>query len=152
MDPLEAIDVAQATKLVDEDGHEVALELAPALQPAEIEHLADEVGVPLSRELRTLLERTAGIDGESVAVQPYRLRGAPARYTREAERLPEIVLDLRAVAPSQVEQQILLDLVQRIGVGRDERLDVDLLDRRAPLDLHPVGDLDRGDLLSSRRQ
>jgi len=63
MDPLEAIDVAQATKLVDEDGHEVALELAPALQPAEIEHLADEVGVPLSRELRTLLERTAGIDG-----------------------------------------------------------------------------------------
>jgi hypothetical protein len=63
MDPLEAIDVAQATKLIDKDGHEVELELAPALQTDEIEHLADEIGVPLSRELRTLLERTAGIDG-----------------------------------------------------------------------------------------
>jgi hypothetical protein len=63
MDPLEAIGRAQDTRLVEEDGDEVELELAPGLPPGEIELLADEVGVPLSRELRTLLERTAGIDG-----------------------------------------------------------------------------------------
>jgi hypothetical protein len=61
MDPLEAIRRAQATRLVDEDGDEV--ELAPALPQADIESLVDEVGVPPSRELRALLERTAGIDG-----------------------------------------------------------------------------------------
>jgi hypothetical protein len=63
MDPLEAIRRAQATRLVDEDGDEVEVELAPALPQADIESLADEVGVPPSRELRALLERTAGIDG-----------------------------------------------------------------------------------------
>jgi hypothetical protein len=62
MDPLEAIRCAQATRLVDEDGDEVEFELAPGLPPADIERLADELGVPLSRELRALLERTAGID------------------------------------------------------------------------------------------
>jgi hypothetical protein len=62
MDPLEAIRRAQATRLVDEDGDEVEFELAPGLPPADIERLADELGVPLSRELRALLERTAGID------------------------------------------------------------------------------------------
>jgi cell wall assembly regulator SMI1 len=62
MDPLEAIRRAQATRLVDEDGDEVEFELAPSLPPADIERLADELGVPLSRELRALLERTAGID------------------------------------------------------------------------------------------
>ena len=63
MDPFETIGRAQATKLVDEDGEEVEFELAPGLPPAEIQGLADEVGVPLPRELRALLERTAGIDG-----------------------------------------------------------------------------------------
>jgi hypothetical protein len=63
MDSLEAIRRAQATRLVSEDGDEVELELAPGLLPADIEGLADEVGAPLSRELRTLLERTAAIDG-----------------------------------------------------------------------------------------
>jgi hypothetical protein len=65
MDPLEAIRRAQATRLVGKNGHEVEFELAPALPPDDIEQLADEVGVPLSRELRALLERTAGIDGSS---------------------------------------------------------------------------------------
>jgi hypothetical protein len=60
VDPLEAIGRARATRLVDKDGDEVEFELAPALAPADIERLADEVGVPLSCEL---LERTAGIDG-----------------------------------------------------------------------------------------
>jgi hypothetical protein len=63
MDSLEAIRRAQATRLVSEDGDEVELELAPGLPRADIEGLADEVGAPLSRELRTLLERTAAIDG-----------------------------------------------------------------------------------------
>ncbi|MEN3311561.1 MAG: hypothetical protein V7645_890 [Actinomycetota bacterium] len=63
MDPLEAIGGAQATSLVDEDGDEVQFELAPALAPADIERLAEEVGVPLSRELFALLEHTTGIDG-----------------------------------------------------------------------------------------
>jgi hypothetical protein len=62
MDSLEAIRRAQATRLVSEDGDEVELELAPGLPRADIEGLADEVGAPL-RELRTLLERTAAIDG-----------------------------------------------------------------------------------------
>jgi hypothetical protein len=63
MDPLEAIRRAQATRLVDEDGDEVEFELTPGLPPADVERLVDEVGVPLPRELRSLLERTAGIDG-----------------------------------------------------------------------------------------
>jgi cell wall assembly regulator SMI1 len=63
MDPLEAIRRAQATRLVNEDGDEVELELAPAVPPADIERLADEVGVPLPRDLRALLEHTAGIEG-----------------------------------------------------------------------------------------
>jgi len=63
MDPLEAIRHAQATRLVTKKGHEVELELAPALRPADIESLADEVGAPLSRELRTLLGLTSAIDG-----------------------------------------------------------------------------------------
>jgi hypothetical protein len=63
MDPLEAIRHAQATRLVDEDGAEVELELAPGLAPTEIDELGAEVGVPLSGELRTLLTSTAGIDG-----------------------------------------------------------------------------------------
>jgi hypothetical protein len=67
MDPLEAIRRAQATRLVDEDGDEVEFELAPAVPPGDIERLADEVGVPLSRELRALLEHTAGIEGGPLA-------------------------------------------------------------------------------------
>jgi hypothetical protein len=62
-DPLEAIGHAQAATLVDEDGDEVEFELAPALSQDDIERLADEVGVPLSGELRALLEQTAGIEG-----------------------------------------------------------------------------------------
>jgi hypothetical protein len=53
MDPLETISRAPA----------YGLELRPGLSPAEVERVAAEVGAPLSRELRRLLERTAGIDG-----------------------------------------------------------------------------------------
>jgi SMI1 / KNR4 family (SUKH-1) len=63
MDPVEAIRRAQATTLVDEDGHEVVLGLAPPLPPEELERLEVELGVPLPRELRTLLEHTSGLDG-----------------------------------------------------------------------------------------
>jgi SMI1/KNR4 family protein SUKH-1 len=63
MDPAEAIRDAQSTRLVDDDGHGIALALAPGLPPAEIEGLAHELGVPLPRELRALLGHTTGIDG-----------------------------------------------------------------------------------------
>src|SRR5258706_9505246 len=63
MDPLEAIRRAQAGRLVRKDGKEVELQLAPGLGPTDIERVAAETGAPLSRELRILLERTAGIDG-----------------------------------------------------------------------------------------
>jgi hypothetical protein len=63
MDPAQAIEHAQSTRLVSEDGDEVEFELVPALAPADVERLADEVGAPLSRELRTLLGQTAAIDG-----------------------------------------------------------------------------------------
>jgi hypothetical protein len=66
MDPVEAIRRAQAAKLVDEDGDEVALELAPGLSPAEIEGLGVELAVPLPRELRELLAYTAGIEGTAL--------------------------------------------------------------------------------------
>jgi hypothetical protein len=63
MDPLEAIRQAQATRLLDKKGDEVEFELAAGLPPADIDGIADELGVPLSRELRALLEQTAGIEG-----------------------------------------------------------------------------------------
>jgi hypothetical protein len=63
VDPVEEIERARATDLVDEDGDEVVLELAPALSSAEIESLQREIGVTLPRELRTLLEHTTGIEG-----------------------------------------------------------------------------------------
>ncbi len=66
MDPVEEIRRAQATSLVDEDGDEVVLECAPPLTEAEIEQLQAEVGGALPRELRALLEYTAGIDGTAL--------------------------------------------------------------------------------------
>jgi hypothetical protein len=63
MNPLDAIGRAQDTRLVDKGGDVVEFELAPALPPADIDGLADELGVPLSGELRALLGHTAGIDG-----------------------------------------------------------------------------------------
>ena len=63
VDPIEAIRRAQAAELVDEDGHEVELELHPGLAPEEIAAVEAEAGEPLPRELRTLLAYTAGLDG-----------------------------------------------------------------------------------------
>jgi cell wall assembly regulator SMI1 len=63
MDPVEAITTAQVTTLVDEDGDQVVLELAPALSKLEIEQLEAVLGVPLPGELRRLLQHTGGIDG-----------------------------------------------------------------------------------------
>ena len=63
MDPLETIRRAQATRLVNKKGDEVEFELAAALLPDDVEGLADEVGAPLSGELRTLLGSTAAIEG-----------------------------------------------------------------------------------------
>lgn len=64
MDPLDAIRAAQSTRLVDEDGNEVELELEPGLSEDEIEDVAAEVGAPLPEDLRGLLRHTAGFAGE----------------------------------------------------------------------------------------
>jgi cell wall assembly regulator SMI1 len=63
LDPIEAIRRARDAALVDEDGNEVVLELAPGLAEPEIDELEAEVGVPLPRDLRALLGHTAGIEG-----------------------------------------------------------------------------------------
>jgi len=63
IDALEAIRRARATNLVGRDGAGVELALDPAVPPADVELLEVELGVPLSRELRTLLGETAGISG-----------------------------------------------------------------------------------------
>jgi hypothetical protein len=65
VDPVEAI--ARARELVDEDGDAVVLMLEPGLSAAELEELHAEVGAPLSRDLRVVLEHTAGIDRTALA-------------------------------------------------------------------------------------
>jgi len=62
MDPVEAIRRAQGAELVDEDGDAVVLTLAPGLSATELEQLQAEIGAPLPRDLRAVLEHTAGID------------------------------------------------------------------------------------------
>jgi len=62
-DPVDEIRRALERELVDEDGRRVTLELEPPLPSGEIDALADELGAPLPRELRRLLEYTAGIGG-----------------------------------------------------------------------------------------
>jgi hypothetical protein len=68
IDPVDEIAQAQARELVDEDGNEHVLELAPPLSPGEIETLRAEIGVALPHELRALLEHTAGIEGAIVDI------------------------------------------------------------------------------------
>jgi len=68
MAAVDEITRAQASDLVDEVGNEIALELAPALSPAEIERLEDDAGVRLPRELRTVLEYTAAIEGAAADI------------------------------------------------------------------------------------
>jgi cell wall assembly regulator SMI1 len=63
VDPVEELRRAQSTELVDEDGHEVVFALEPGLPPEEIDRLEAETGFALPRELRALLEHTAGVDG-----------------------------------------------------------------------------------------
>ncbi len=60
---MEEIELALATPLVTEKGKPVVLTPAPPVSQAEIDELAAEAGVPLPRELRSLLLHTAGIDG-----------------------------------------------------------------------------------------
>jgi cell wall assembly regulator SMI1 len=62
-DPVAEIERARLADLVDEDGGRIALDLGPGLSKSELESLEAEVGVPLPRELRAVLERTSAIDG-----------------------------------------------------------------------------------------
>ena len=63
MDPIEEIARAQQARLVDEDGAVVTLALEPGLDAAEIAAIEAGAGCALPRELRALLQHTAGIDG-----------------------------------------------------------------------------------------
>lgn len=66
VDPVARLRAAAAGSLVDEDGHPVALELRPALEPAALERLTATyagLGAALPRELTDLLAVTAGADG-----------------------------------------------------------------------------------------
>jgi len=66
VDAVEEIRRAQATALVDEDGHGVVLEPAPPLTEDEIDALEAEVGLPLPPALQARLRHTAGIDGSAL--------------------------------------------------------------------------------------
>jgi hypothetical protein len=61
--PIEELHRARAATLVDEDGDEVVLELAPPLSQVQVDELESEAGVPLPADLRKLLEYTAGVEG-----------------------------------------------------------------------------------------
>jgi hypothetical protein len=63
MNAIEQIKAAQQTKLVDEDGEPVSLELAKPLSSEQINSLQQKIGVPLPSELRELLAFCSGIDG-----------------------------------------------------------------------------------------
>lgn len=69
MDPVAEIARAQAMELVDEDGRQVVLTLAPGLAASEIRALEESIGVPLPDELRALLAHTAALDGVLTAVE-----------------------------------------------------------------------------------
>ncbi|HZR16205.1 MAG TPA: SMI1/KNR4 family protein [Verrucomicrobiae bacterium] len=63
MNAIEQIIAAQQTKLVDEDGEPVSLELAKPLTLEQIDSLQEKIGLPLPSELRELLAFCSGIDG-----------------------------------------------------------------------------------------
>ena len=80
VDPIEAIEEARSGELVDEDGDAIELEFAPPLSSGEIDEVQAGCGVPLPRELRALLEHTAGIDG---ALESIDFSGRTMSYEQE---------------------------------------------------------------------
>jgi hypothetical protein len=63
VDPVEVVRRARTAELVDPDGGEVVLDIAPGLAADEIDQLRAELGIPLPRELTALLYETRGING-----------------------------------------------------------------------------------------
>jgi hypothetical protein len=63
IDPIAEIERARSARLVDEDGHEVALVVDPPLSASEIEALERDLGVALPAELRALLAFCGGLGG-----------------------------------------------------------------------------------------
>ncbi|MGO8751801.1 MAG: SMI1/KNR4 family protein [Thermoguttaceae bacterium] len=63
MTAIEHIKAAQQSKLVDEDGDQVSLELLPPLAGEEMASLQERLGQPLPDELRMILTFCSGIDG-----------------------------------------------------------------------------------------
>jgi hypothetical protein len=59
----EEIERARSLELTDEDGNTVELGLAPPLSDAELEELAERVGIAIPAELEQLLRRCRGLDG-----------------------------------------------------------------------------------------
>jgi cell wall assembly regulator SMI1 len=67
IDPIEEIARARQAHLMARNGHASTLVLAPRLSAAEIEQLEARFGFALPRELRRLLEHTAGVEGAPLA-------------------------------------------------------------------------------------
>jgi cell wall assembly regulator SMI1 len=63
MDPIAEIERARKAQLVDEDSYAVELVVEPPAHQDEIAALEQELGLPLPRELRALLQHTKGLDG-----------------------------------------------------------------------------------------
>ena len=63
MTPLEIIRQAQATTLIDEDGHVVTLELLPGLSQAELREFARQVPCPIPPQIANLLSACRGFYG-----------------------------------------------------------------------------------------
>lgn len=68
MTPTEAIRQAQATRLVNEDGDAVDLELMPPLSAAEADAFAARLPCPLPAEIRALLAFCRGFTGAAVDI------------------------------------------------------------------------------------
>lgn len=62
MDVVAQIKAAVQKGLCDEQGHPLGIEIAPPLEPNEINYIERELGVPLPRELREFLEFTSGLN------------------------------------------------------------------------------------------
>src|SRR5215203_7539296 len=63
MTPLEIIRRAQASTLIDEDGHVVTLELLPGLSRAEMRDFVRRVPCRVPEEITELLGACGGLDG-----------------------------------------------------------------------------------------
>jgi hypothetical protein len=62
MDVVAQIKAAVQNGLRDESGHPLGIDIAPPMEPKEIDYIERKLGVPLPQELRDFLEFTSGIE------------------------------------------------------------------------------------------